>query len=510
MTMIQKLRARFSAFMHRRLALLQIVTFMALVTLVTASVRFYHHQTPDSFLPFGTYLLSLRLAVPPVVGLFSSYFLLFMGGVTLADAPKRVMSFLRNVFFQVRWMMLASCTAALSLSAAIFVHTEATPPPAYEQIVKQLLGGESDNGEIVAGQIKRLRDQGIRFGDQLDLVSRVFTERRKRNFDAKLVDGTTPRILVRALDSNHNDASWQSHPLRWHALGEAYSMWAQAAQSSVISGSDSQEWKSLRDHALKWYEKVAQAKEWRATELLKLSAEQNAGNVLYYTGNLEKAAETYEKVLQQNRNLSTAGNLMACYLTMNPPRVAEAESLGTNTREWAMAEGKGVLEASPYSSLLSTLAFAKLMQGKLPEGRGYLVEAYDVVPDVINSYNLATALILEGRGVDALRVLDRLKRPRISAESQLKHATDMEEPLYYLIRGLALPSEDLENRVAHFLCYLERPTVAGDIRGVTAEGCHGLLADSLNKVKNSPGPEASLLLIPAFEALFQHKRKAGL
>jgi tetratricopeptide (TPR) repeat protein len=486
-----------------RLTCWQIFSFAALTVLAVAAVLLYHHQTEDSFVPFGSYLLSLRLAVPPIIGLFSSYFLLFMGGVTLADAPRKVLQFLRNIFFQTEWMMILVSLVSLLLSGVVFAFTASSAPPAYTQLVNQLLGAESDDGFVIEQRIKSLKVAGNDFGDHIDLVYKVFKERKARNTDGAPADGTKPRILVRALDANQIDAAWKNHPLRWHALAEAYSMWAQAAQNPAITHSSQKEATGLREKALTMYQKVVSSNDWRATDLMRFSAEQNRGNIYLYTNNLSEAEKAYKSVLAKNRNLSTSGNLMALYLMSQPPRISECEQLGLATREWALIEGKAVTEGSPYSGVLSTLGFAKLIQQCPKEGTDYLLEAYDIVPDMLNTLNLAVSLILENRHKEALKILDMKKLPHLTAESQLDLSKKQDASTFYLIRGLALSREKLPDKIAHYLFYLERPTSSIDIQKIAVEGYQHILIEALAKLRASGGSDADFLLIPGFDKLFE-------
>lgn len=75
--------------------------------------------------------------------------------------------------------------------------------------------------------------------------------------------------------------------------------------------------------ALDAYGNVLGSKDWRATSLMRFSAELNIGNIHLYAGQFDKAEKAYLNVMGKNRNLSTAGNLMALYLMTKPPRIDE-------------------------------------------------------------------------------------------------------------------------------------------------------------------------------------------
>src|SRR6202023_2039096 len=132
-----------------RLGVIQLLTLAAIAALIFMSVLVLHHQTDDYFTPLPSYLASIKVAVPPAVIFVVTYVFAFVTGTALADAPKAALSFARNSFFQSTRLMalvLFICGALIGYSAWLVTKTTA---PAYEQLVKLLLGGSSDNMTIV-------------------------------------------------------------------------------------------------------------------------------------------------------------------------------------------------------------------------------------------------------------------------------------------------------------------------------------------------------------------------
>lgn len=490
------------------LAQLQIASLFAWLATAITIIRIYHHQTSDTFVPFWKYISSIRIAIPPILLLFCSYALLFLGGVSISDAPKAVISFFRNRYFQQQGTMLATCIICLLFVVVTNAELSRRTPPEYSRLVDQLLGSESDDGKIVQQRIQALKTSNPDFADQLGLIHQTFEERRKWNFNHKSMETATPRILARALETNVKP-SWLEHPLRFHALGEVYSMWAQATKASPIRENTDTEWLRLRDRSLEYYGKVIASKSPLATELLKISALQNSGTLFLYSGDTNKAIEVYKTAFLQNKNLSTGGNLIAALLISTPPRVEEAKALGADLKEWALNNGKAVTETSPYSSVLVNLGFAYLMNGEFKEGRINLREAYELIPDSLNSLNLAAAFKLEKREDDAMIVLDSLKMPPLTPANHFESTPKHPSQPYCLIRALVSNIRGAQEQALYYLGYLGRPSSEVDIRSITETDLVTLRKESLARLKMSSGPEQSLLYIPAFRALLEESGEAA-
>jgi len=132
-----------------KISLIQIGVICTTILFIVCLVLLFHHQSSEAFTPFFQYLASVRIAVPPIILLFSSYILIFIGGVSLGDAPKVVIKFLKNRFFQSIKMMAITCLLFLLCGIGILIFTEKTPSPMYSGFVTTLLGGEADRQSLV-------------------------------------------------------------------------------------------------------------------------------------------------------------------------------------------------------------------------------------------------------------------------------------------------------------------------------------------------------------------------
>jgi hypothetical protein len=72
------------------LATLQLLSFILVVALVMDAVLLYRHFTDDALTPALDYLLSLKLAFPPVVVIGATYLYAFLTGESASEAPKSV------------------------------------------------------------------------------------------------------------------------------------------------------------------------------------------------------------------------------------------------------------------------------------------------------------------------------------------------------------------------------------------------------------------------------------
>lgn len=487
----------------RSLGVLQAFCLATLAGVLVLGIKLYHFETEDVWVPFWRYLGSLRLAVPPVLALIVSYLLLFIGGVSLGEVPRVTLAFFRNTFFQRRWIMGTVCAAGLVFMVAAAWHMRTSPPPAYARLAAQLLGGEGDDHKIVEERLKALREVDLGRAEQLEVVRRVFVERSDWNFGKKQPETTTPRIFVRTLETNLGDENWRRHPLRWHALAEAYSMWSQAAFGSSYREDDDDDWRTLRKKCLEYYRLVETSGDPRAIPLMRFSAIQNSGNACYYTQDYDLAVAFYTRVMKKNKNLSTAGNLIAVELLRGVSRVEEVISFGEEIREWALIEGKALSEVSPYSSVLVGLGFAHCVKGEFALGRRYFREAFDIMPDELNGQSLAAAFILEGRPRQALAVLDSLKQPVIDAKTHLDVVPKLPAPAHYLFRALALPAEDVRGRGLCLLAYLGRPTPQAALESLDSATEKALRQEAMETARTSGGLEKDLLLISGFSRLFE-------
>jgi len=429
------------------LASLQVSCFVAFTLLICAVVVLYRHLTDDYFVEFWSYFASIRIAIPPILILVVSYAIAFLTGAQVSETPRIVLRYLRNDFLQRAGTMGAFLVvSAVFVAVVTFIALETTPPR-YEVFVARLLGGESDEHKVTQDDIEKLRQANRTVADRYDIVARVFSERRKWNFESGGQTTTVPRFFVRSLEANLEDSDWESHPLRKHAVAEAYSMWGQAA-----SGSEKQK-KDYFKKSIELYEEVAQSEDPRATKLLRLSAKHNIGNVHLYAGAYEKAVAAYQAANRASRNLQSLGNIVAALLVLG--RTDQAVTEGEEGRVWAEESGKALTEPAGYVAVVQNLAFAYWVRRDLNRALEYMRETHEVLPDPLSMQNLAVAYVLVDKTDTAIQLLSRAKIEPVSPEDQAMRVKALQDnPCVYFVWGLALADGNPMEAAANFYVYL--------------------------------------------------------
>ena len=477
-----------------RLTSLQLAVTIAFVFAVVGLVRLFHHQTEDYVVPFLEYLTSIRLAVPPLLALLVSYTIVFVSGVNLGDAPRIVIRYLRNRFFQTPRSMLVVSILLFSLFAGVSWYTSTVPPPHYISLVNLFLGAEQDRQTLISEKLNELEAKNTELASRFRLASDVFLERSQRNFTNVKHNTTTPRILVRALEANVSDSAWKGHPLRQLALAEAYSMWAQAARSYPFRRQEDDNWKQLLEKSLELNEEVAESNSQFMTPLIRYSALNNSGNALLYLDDWKGALDFYELVQQENPNLSTAGNLIAIHILLGD--IEQAVETGLDAREWEMDTGKALTEGSSYSSVLVNTAFARLVLEDYDAATELAVEAYDLESDEHNALTLGLTFLLSGDKGNALRVLQEFKYEELRASSQTARVQDEYNRCFYLVCGLIADDDSYLEIAVHYYTYLGEAPGEERLRASDVSSVQILRARVLKALKIDPSACGYLAQIP--------------
>lgn len=489
---------------------LQIGVIITAFAFVACLVRWYHHQSSEVFVPFWEYLASIRIAVPPIIILFVSYLLVFIGGMSLGEAPKVVIRFLKNRFFQNRHWMVAAMAVFVLAGTAIFLFTEKNPPPTYSCFVTTFLGGEGVRHTLIKETLPSIKNQNPALGQQFEMAAKVFEERSRRNFGHTPIETTAPRIFVRSLGANINDTYWKQHPVRLLALAEAYSMWAQAEYKSSLANPDHSTWQRLLEKCLTLNKKVILLEGNTSHPLLKYSAINNSGNAHLYVENYAEAYRYYEEALDLNRNLSAAGNLIAVLIlqsrnkdgTFDSAYLEKAIRLSAEIREWALENGKALTETSQFSSVLGNAAFAYMCKGDFAGATNYFREAYAMQPDELNALNLAFASIFNNddpKNEIAQTVLkETFKYPELDLKNQEVRVLKKYNPCYYLITALMVPENNPSLAAAHYYTYMGRAKTEDQFKEISAEQLVEIKSEVLTFLdKEDKTPCQNLALIPA-------------
>lgn len=450
--------------LDRPLAILQILAFASTVALVTDGVFLYRHFTDDSLTPALTYLLSLKLAFPPIIAIGATYLYAFLTGESVSEAPKSMWRHIKNDVLQSRrqigYILLVAIVASLSTLSILNYHT----PPAYEKLVTQLLGGANDDNQIIKDAISRLKSNAPTLSDRLTIIAKVFDERRLWNNENKTTTTFLPRVFIRQLETDSDDESWENHPLRRFALAEAHSMLAQAL-TSLRSKSAKQAIETSRDLAIANYKFVIEDRSNLSTDLMKRSARQNTGNVYLYSGNCAEANNLYSQLSIAQLNAGTEGNRVAALVTCG--KNIEAIKVGTEAIVRLQGKPEVLKSMRDFVSLLTNTGFAKLIVEKYQDALDDIQAAHDLIPDQMAKQNLALALIGVSQPRDAIAVLEGdSDAPPVSPESQLQIVVrNGGGSCTYLIRAIALATagETEQSIFSNVLSYARRPQPTDEI-----------------------------------------------
>ncbi|MBV8189340.1 MAG: tetratricopeptide repeat protein [Alphaproteobacteria bacterium] len=480
------------------LGLLQLSTLIAFAIVTVTSILLLHHETEDYFTPLSSYLASIKLAIPPAAIFLGTYVIAFVTGVALADVPRTVISFARNRFFQSWRMMIAT----LVISSAFVVYCAWTllrsTPPAYEKMANLLLGGSSDDLTIVRDKIASIRVADPEFAARLTKVVEVFAERNAVNAGKRTLSGERARILVRALEAD-SEGDWGRHPLRLHALAEAYSMFGQSAQQNAgfVTLPAMEGITSPFAKAIDLYKQVSTSTSPLATDALRMSALMNSGNAYYYKHDYGGALETWRTAISfsGHPNLSPWSNVIAALVLLDRPQEAIKE--GEAARVWAEQSGKALIETYPYAGVLEATAFAKMQLGDSDGALADMATANALRDDALTQQNFALALIVSKRYEDAQEVLRKIAPPldaQAIPDSKIARCV-------YLIWALATPNGSPSVRAANFAAFLGEHRSAQELSSTTSEGLRQLMRQVADTLPKSDYPCGSLGKIKAITSL---------
>lgn len=455
MSLIERIR---NNQLDKRLATLQILAFVSVVAFVMDAVLLYRHFTDNALTPALAYLLSLKLAFPPVFVLGATYLYAFLTGESVSEAPKSMWRYIKNSTLQSYLQLVVLITLATSVSLITLAIFHYHTPPIYKRLVAQLLGGANDDNQVIKDEIVRLRNNAPVLADRLTIIAKVFEERRLWNNENKTPSTFLPRILIRQLEADSDDDTWDSHPLRHFALAEANSMLTQAL-TNLHSKSAMRSINASRELAITNYQLVISDGSNLSTDLMKRSASQNMGNVYFYSGDCTKATSIYSRLSAVHLNAGTEGNRVAALVSCR--KNDEAITVGNNAINRLQDKPETLKTMRDFVSLLTNTGFAKLINKSYSEALEDMQAAHDLIPDQMAKQNLALALIGASRPQDALTVLEGdLDAPQVSPDSQLQVTVrNSGGSCTYLIRALALAESDAPNPIifANVLSYARKP-----------------------------------------------------
>jgi tetratricopeptide (TPR) repeat protein len=486
-----------------RLGLIQITTLVALIGLVLSLAIYLHHETDDYFIPIETYLQSLKIALPPAVIFGTTYIIAFVTGTPISDTPKAVLGFVRNRFLQSYLMMWVTIAFVIAFGAYTAWTIAWRTPPAYESFVSLLLSGSSDNLALARDRVMTIRKDNPKLATNFMKVIEVFSERAAVNAGTRTLSGDRARTFVRSLEA---DAAgpWGEHPLRHHALAEAYLLFGQgvdrasgAAGSALIPKAA-----SPYRRAIELYQTVAADRGPFASKGLRLSALNNVGNAYYYLGDSERALAAWRQTNSADAgqpNLSSWGNIVAALVILDRPK--EAIDEGDRARAWAELTGKALVETYPFAGILGNTGFARMQVGDYVGALGDFATAHAFREDDLTRQNLALALIVVDRPADAQRVLRQIIPPLGPGEGTLAIKEGKVAACVYLIWALAMPDSPIATRAANFSAFLGEKNSSQQLSSMTRPVFSDLLRRVESGLDESDFPCRSLSKIQAIRDL---------
>jgi tetratricopeptide (TPR) repeat protein len=484
------------------LGIVQLITLTLMLASLIAAVLWLHHQTADYFIPLPSYLQSIKVALPPAAIFVATYAIAFLGGIAIGDVPKTALSFARNRFFQSFGMMSAASAVMLALCAYSIYALVFTTAPAYEKFVRLLMNGSSDNLQLAKENIEAFRATNPDLATKFGKVVEVFAERSSVNAGVKQLSGERARTFVRALEVTGDD-DWDRHPLRRHALAEAYLLFGQSfEQAGRIASALAPGDRNPFQVAIELYESVAAANEPLAPGILRSSALNNVGNAYYYLHDPQRALVAWRNAMRTGEgrnNLSSWGNIVAALILSGKPE--EAIDEGERARAWAEKTGRAFVDTYQYAGILGNTGFARLQLSKFDDALKDFAAAHAFREDDLTRQNLALALIVSGRHTDAQKVLRQIAPPVDGAFAS--GANPKIASCVYLIWALALKDAPIADRAANLLSFLGERHSAEEMRAFDAVRMAQLQRRASEALPRSADPCASISQIEAIAALLR-------
>lgn len=490
------------------LGVLQIAAMVSIAVVIINLAIVFWHYTDDYFTPISNYLLSFKLAFPPLAILLGSYALAFVTGTKVTEIPHAFASALRNRFFQSKTQMYVAIALAATLTVTVALLNSYHTPPAYGELVRELLGGQSDEFKIAAEKVDAIKRSNSDFADQLRKVMEVFKYRAAVNSGSETIATPKARVFVRSLEANVSD-SWEQHPLRWHGLAESYLLYAQSVQKSIQATSATEPSKRrvpssavLFNKAIELYSKVADSNSSLVSRELRSSALNNLGNAYYYNKQNSKALTAWRRANAEEyggtRSTTSWGNIVAGLVLLGKHRDAVEE--GEKARAWAEQTGKAFIETYPYSGILENTGLARLQIGDFSGAVADLETANAFREDSLTRQNFAIVLILNRQFDEGRRVLRQVAPPANPSTQANLVAKESIAHCVYLIWALALEGATESEIAANYLAFLGEAHSADEISRVDVNTLKNIRRRAAERLPNAAYPCGSLSEIPRFLA----------
>ena len=465
-----------------------------------AILKFMKWSTQSYFAPWQDYLASLEVLMPPALVMVALAVVFLVTGVPAKEVPHVVQRALRDRFLQ-SYLAMGLFIVVSIVAIGYVVHVVASePPPRYAAFVNTILRGETSGYADARSALADIAEVNPSVGAKFGAVLKVFEERTKRNTGDQ-VEGN-PSDLIRMLRTDA-ESDWEAHPLRWHALAEAYALGAQVLAdgdegATSLAG-------SRYDNAIGLYESVVETPSPLATDRLRISACHNIGNIHLYRNRLDEAVTVFTMIIDDDnlRNSASWGNLIAALILAD--NVEEAITMGVRAIQWAKQEDRIDTETFQYVGMLENTAHAYWATGQFSPAHVLLDEASRLRPDdPITRGNLAASFAFLGNREQASAHMQRVVEPAGVDDAMhlavLPDATDA-NVCDFLTWAAILPREHVAARAANLSVFLREPVEASVLQGVTERGVVEMAMRALDSLKTVYKPCSSLGDISRFREL---------
>lgn len=377
------------------------------------------------------------------------------------------------------------------------------PPYHFEQFVEHLLTGQSDDLSEARNLLQEITSESRELGRGFEDALEVFELRHRLNMRGEEPDPAVIRQLQRALEGTLSPA-WKEHPLRYHALGELYSIYAQSSRARIRSSRIPPSIRDMGELSVSWYAKVETSASQFVSQRLRQSAILNSGNVYYYLRDFEKAVEIWRRA-NSPPNTSAWGNLIAGLIQSG--RTAEAITEALEAITWSRKSGKSTVEPSQYSSILSHLAFAYWMEEKGDLALDYAEEALAVQTDLWNEVNFAFALWMAGEPSRCVAHLRRFFEP-LSANNQAAVVAEREsDARAYFVWFLADADGNPPVQAARLFATMTVKAQAAELEAHGHESVGKLIETAEEHLKREDGMCSSFLQIPRVKSILEERKR---
>lgn len=355
---------------------------------------FYRHATIHSLVPAHAFLATMIIqwAVLPSVGFAVLDFLYgVFTGRSVKAPPMKAIAYAERLLQSRRHMaVICLVTGVIGLLAAW--RMLATPPTFESRFLESALRGASDDYAQARGLAAEAT--GIKSTDVSEGYTQalnVLSRRCHIEYEGENLSQAEIRPLMLSLETAQS-RRWRKHPLRWYALGEAYSLYARQARHLVheyqLTAEASIEYFAAKSSDC--FDQVCNSRSRLASPEFKRTALREKGSMLCRIGKHEQALATWRDA-NREKNVGAWGDVILGLAQVNRP--VEAIQEGQEAIKWARENAQDIKDPSSCSAIYVNTALAQWMVGEPDAALRNCLEAVVIQDDFLNRLNFAHALI---------------------------------------------------------------------------------------------------------------------